>query len=519
MSTGNKGRRRRPEHPEFIKYMEFIVEHPNYQGLPYRRTEDGRIVWVATKNSKLGQERLKWWQARRRDGESLRDVAFRLHPTKKRPCQICGRVMEIGYVYPSFNRLARMAYLLEKRGLLTKELREFLKDRETGLTHIREVLVKLEGLGGEPAMEVFAEVFGIPHGIRHTPDEMAGYLLSLRVDDLRNRLSPGVWGNPPDRFDGFHSYNLCCRSLHDRGRSRENLSKYGEDRRAYEAWVDGDHKAASWVMREIRKRGWSADHIGPLSQGFTHRPNGFRPVTDRFQSERRDRLRAKDVRLLLEAEEQGERVVSWHVRSLWNALKEWAVASDDRAEALGRAMRAQVHDTLTLLSYLLEAGHEDFLCYLRRGLYESHLIRIERIEIVGVNDDEVKAELRATGEYHRPLRVVVRVADRQLRAEHRRSALRALRKSIESLRKYASANIATVGSNRRLSTLSKEEAAELLAPVLDVLNLRSSEASQKELLFEAAEKRLQEVVDYLGMMRARQLCLEWGCDLPQPTSY
>jgi len=103
--------------------------------------------------------------------------------------------------------------------------------------------------------------------------------------------------------------------------------------------------------------------------------------------------------------------------------------------------------------------------------------------------------------------------------EHRRSALRALRKSIESLRKYASANIATVGSNRRLSTLSKEEAAELLAPVLDVLNLRSSEASQKELLFEAAEKRLQEVVDYLGMMRARQLCLEWGCDLPQPTSY
>ena len=47
-------------------------------------------------------------------------------------------------------------------------------------------------------------------------------------------LSPGVMSNAPDRLDGFHSYNKCCRAKEDKGRSKENLNKYGEDRRAYE---------------------------------------------------------------------------------------------------------------------------------------------------------------------------------------------------------------------------------------------------------------------------------------------
>ncbi len=210
-------------------------------------------------------------------------------------------------------------------------------------------------------MEAFANAYKIPSEVRRVPDEIVSYLLNLRIDQLRTKLSPGAMGNPPDRFDGFHSYNLCCRHIHDRGRSPENLSKYGEDRRAYEIWVDGDHKAASWVMREIRKQGWSADHIGPLSQGFTHRPNGFRPVTGRFQSERRDRLRAKDVRLLLEAESQGRRWPLGMYGALWNALKGWAVDSDGRAEG-PRTCNAELKSTTTmiLLSYLLEVGYEDF---------------------------------------------------------------------------------------------------------------------------------------------------------------
>ena len=30
-------------------------------------------------------------------------------------------------------------------------------------------------------------------------------------------------GNPPDRLDGFHSYNNCCRPTADKGRSDENM--------------------------------------------------------------------------------------------------------------------------------------------------------------------------------------------------------------------------------------------------------------------------------------------------------
>ena len=37
--------------------------------------------------------------------------------------------------------------------------------------------------------------------------------------ELRGRLSPGAMSNPPDRLDGFHTYNLCCRSKQDTGRS------------------------------------------------------------------------------------------------------------------------------------------------------------------------------------------------------------------------------------------------------------------------------------------------------------
>ena len=46
-------------------------------------------------------------------------------------------------------------------------------------------------------------------------------------------------GNPPDRLDGFHSYNRCCRGTSDKGRFKENLKRYGDDRRAYENWSDG----------------------------------------------------------------------------------------------------------------------------------------------------------------------------------------------------------------------------------------------------------------------------------------
>ena len=47
-------------HPEFEEYKNFIVNNEAYKGLPYVRKKDGSVVWVATKQSKIGKKRIKW---------------------------------------------------------------------------------------------------------------------------------------------------------------------------------------------------------------------------------------------------------------------------------------------------------------------------------------------------------------------------------------------------------------------------------------------------------------------------
>ena len=81
-------------------------------------------------------------------------------------------------------------------------------------------------------------------------------------------LGPGAMSNFPDRFDGFHSYNRCCRKREDTGRWDSNMSSYSKDRRAYEFWSDGNIHAANQFMHSYFFKGTSADHIGPISLGF-----------------------------------------------------------------------------------------------------------------------------------------------------------------------------------------------------------------------------------------------------------
>lgn len=509
IKAADKARRRAGEHPAFVEYEEFIVNHPNYADMPGARREDGSVRWVVASSSALGKRRREWWRSRLLPGERyLRDAAFRLHPTKQKPCQICGRVMELDYVYPARNRLQRVYALLKERGQLTPELAAYLSDPETMLTHVREVVRGILERGGEQAVAAVAEAYKVPPGIHRNADAIVDYLLELPVRSRRGLLSPGAMSNAPDRLDGFHSYNLCHREEADKGRSRRNLAKYGEDRRAFESWVDGDHKIASWAMKEFTKYGWSADHIGPVSQGFAHRPNGFRPATREFQSTRRDRLRVKDISLLVQAEREGEEVASWHVRALWNALKECAAASDARAADLGRAMRQQVHDALTLLYHLLKLGHEPFLRHLRRDLYKNHLVRVRgeglRLE-PGLDREEVDRELRDVGEYHRAIRVEVDRGQLPLRAENTRNAHRVVRKSIEALRRYAEATAATTGSRRKHPGLSEDRVKFLLTPVLDILN----KGGRK--VFPWAEEELLWAVEQLALEKAEQLKKRWSC--------
>jgi Alw26I/Eco31I/Esp3I family type II restriction endonuclease len=128
--------------------------------------------------------------------------------------------------------------------------------------------------------------------------------------------------NFPDRFDGFHTYNRCCRAKQDKGRSKENLKGYTKDRRAYEYWSDGNIHAANMFMGSQYFDGASADHIGPISLGFVHDPRYLRSMSSSDNSTKRDRLSVNDVEAIITVEEQtGVCAMSWYSADIWEFIK------------------------------------------------------------------------------------------------------------------------------------------------------------------------------------------------------
>ena len=47
-------------HHRFQKYMEMIINHPNYKGLPITQKADGTYNWIATAQSEIGKQRKNW---------------------------------------------------------------------------------------------------------------------------------------------------------------------------------------------------------------------------------------------------------------------------------------------------------------------------------------------------------------------------------------------------------------------------------------------------------------------------
>ena len=118
--------------------------------------------------------------------------------------------------------------------------------------------------------------------------------------------------NAPDRLDGFHTYNSCCRAVKDKGRHKSNMSSYSRDRRAYEFWSDGDFVLANNMMGQFHsyKKDFkcpepkcknigkpSPDHVGPISLGFIHRPH-FRPMCSACNSKKNNRMTLSDIKSL-----------------------------------------------------------------------------------------------------------------------------------------------------------------------------------------------------------------------------
>jgi Alw26I/Eco31I/Esp3I family type II restriction endonuclease len=348
-------RQKRIWNPSFVSYMSFIVAHPNYADMPNKFKSNGEIKWVSPSDKLRG----KWWDNKITELElnSRAAVARAIHPKELgglKPCQICGKKLSIFYIYPNKSTLKKLN--AATNGRVFDAYQETIDD-------IFEYFISSKGKSG---YEILRKIFDVPSDVGEKD------LLRFIKDERQSRLSPGVMSNPPDRLDGFHTYNGCCRSKQDTGRLSANLSRYTQDRRAYENWADGDWNLSNRLMGEFQRyapfmqcpscgkhRKMTADHIGPISLGFTHRPK-FNPLCNSCNSKKNNRITLADVKQLVAEEKQGEIVISWHSKPIWDLLKH-EVKSEHDALLLSKLLRTNLHNILTIFSMISEKGFDIFL--------------------------------------------------------------------------------------------------------------------------------------------------------------
>jgi hypothetical protein len=305
-------------------YQLFIKNHLNYSFLP----AELKKTW--TKVSKNGQNpRQPFWIDKRKElidaglipKESLfANVARYIHPTKKHTCELCGVEHSIYYEYPTKNTWNWLVNLgIERSNKTIFEIYAECDKKEKLDKYFDMTISELE--------------------IKCKNDQYVG-----------KKLSPGVLSNPPDRLDGFHSYNsICgCRSTKDKGRSHENMKSYTRDRRAYEMLSDGNCLKANALMGALNKveaicfmckksATMTADHIGPISLGFVHDVVNFQACCDGCNSGKGNRITDEDIRKIKSKEDSGETMVSWWAKESWDKIKTGSIheirnALDDNAK-------------------------------------------------------------------------------------------------------------------------------------------------------------------------------------------
>lgn len=381
----------------FLQYEEEIATHPAYAGMPDLRHEDGTIQWETPSNRGSGifqfshDKRYQWWVRKAKkigistdEDKWISKVAKTIHPTKLHPCKVCGRVMDIRYCYLSSNFIKRVQKLSFYDGSVELE--------ET--THILDFVSSFVDTYGDiaydslPRLLKCSQVKEFPN-IPHDLSAWTEWIEQRYIPKEPGMLSPGVMSNAPDRLDGFHTFNRCCRSTADKGRSKENLASYSSDRRAFENWSDGNWITANKLMGfinsnssmkkelcanegngKIHPRPCSADHIGPISLGFCHRPE-FQLLCKPCNSAKNNRMYYSDVRHLIEVEKKGETVVTWYANSIWQKCKE-KVTDKESALRLYRVMRDNRNVAMMLLAEFMEKNEFLFLLTLLNLEYADY---------------------------------------------------------------------------------------------------------------------------------------------------
>lgn len=362
-------RNNRNWHPLFIKYMDMIVAHPNYNGLPFEKKKDGTIKWIATAKSKIGKARIEWAYKKASElGISkgpgvFADVMLAVHPTKWKVCQTCGKSMSIYYHYPNANFL--------------KALNKTFGSDFTSCDHISDIWDELLKQGVSKAD--LAKFLIVKGGLNFNPSTAEKNMI---IDALefacrkgnKKCLGPGAMSNFPDRLDGFHTYNRCCRATQDVGRSKENLKSYTKDRRAYEYWSDGNIHAANQFMGSSFFEGISADHIGPISLGFVHDPRYLQPMKSGDNSSKRDRLQIVDIENIIETEKRTSVYpMSWQSKLIWEYIRKNYKSNPNKVATVYRdALKQNMTNFMYVLKCILESCPKHGEEFLIKAFLEPH---------------------------------------------------------------------------------------------------------------------------------------------------
>lgn len=386
-------------HPDFVEYMKFIVLHPSYAGMPDAIKGDGKIQWEAPSNRGGGlykdthHKRRDWWREKGKnpeigilDGESqwISRIAKLIHPTGSKPCKRCGISLRIAYVYPSHSFISRCVKRFGE---------SYAPD---ALEEVGSYIRRIVDAGSISFTRDFSSLFKTskisPPQLGEDLDAWLEWIEETYVPSEPSLLSPGVMSNAPDRLDGFHSFNRCCRGEADTGRHKLNMQCYTTDRRVFEYWSEGDWIAADRMMGLVRARFAdhpcadggegppSADHIGPLSLGFAHLPE-FRLLSKSANSAKNNRMTFWDVAYLREQEARGVQIVSWYAAPIWSALKD-RVVNDETALRLSKIMRDNQRQAMSFLAELREKGHAAFLASFLELEYADFSVEFEDLEIV-----------------------------------------------------------------------------------------------------------------------------------------
>lgn len=364
-------REERVWHPDFYRYMEFIVNHPNYKGLRIDTKEDGSYKWIATAKSEVGQERINWCHAQaRRLGIPIQpgvfaDVMLAIHPTKRKVCQTCGRKMSLYYLYPNANFL--------------KALNQRYDSNYSELDEIGDIWDNLisHGVSRDDVAKFLISKGGLEDEIDYKKAEKKDIICALEYACRKGGkacLGPGAMSNFPDRFDGFHTYNRCCRSGQDKGRSKENLKTYTRDRRAYEYWSDGNIHAANQYMGSKRFEGISADHIGPISLGFIHDPRYLQPMTSSDNSAKRDRLQVVDIDCIIATHRRtGIYPISWYSKLIWEYIRTHYRMHPKKVAGIYRdALKQNMANFMFILYSILESSSEYGTAFVTEAFLKPH---------------------------------------------------------------------------------------------------------------------------------------------------